>query len=291
MYGLYSLVRQLREQLNDKTDRNWSFDKKVRAIEAGVAALAEHGILEARTHLGISTMDSTFQYALPNDVEPGRIFSVFMPTDSTSDPMHPILQWGVEARGSTNMLALYQAYPDSRNLHIEYLAPFQVYPMIATMSTSVSATDTSLFGAWSAEWPASGFLQIWPKTETGIGETIYYGQRSATVIWNLNRGVEGRASAFAAGDTIGPALDFGAEIREVVLLCAQAECWSMRQAMSPRSQYLQNYANLEIKLRRQFNDRIPRLRTRMPVLRQAPRWPRYGPSTSPTTVKDYFTGR
>jgi hypothetical protein len=63
----------------------------------------------------------------------------------------------------------------------------------------------------------------------------------------------------------------------------------MRQAASSRSQYLQNYANLELKVRRQYNDRVHKLRTRPMVLRQFndPRRIQAG-NAVPTTYRDYM---
>ncbi len=288
MYGLYRLVRELREQLNDKSDRIWSWEKKVRAIQTGVAALSEQGIYEARTHLGISTAGSTFLYALPGDVDPDLVFQVYMPTTSSADPVAPIVNWRVEARGATNFLALYRAYPESRALRVEYLAPYQVYPTLSTLSGSLTAVATGIGVDCASDWPASGYAEIWPLTETHIGEVVYYDSRTSTNLATVIRAVEGRPSQFAPPTSIGPALNMAAEIKELVLLVAQAECWAMRQSMSSRSQYLQNYANLEIKLRRQFNDRVPKARNRTPVKIQSNKWPYYGSSTSPSTVKDYF---
>ena len=290
MYGLYGLVRQLRTSLNDTSDRIWSWDKKVRAIEAGVAALAENGILERRTDMSIGTIEGQFYYALPEDIRPHQVFAVYLPSESSDVPMAPIQHWSVEPRGETNMLALYRAYPESRALRVEYMAPFQVYPTVTTLSGAITGATSSIGVGMAANWKGSGFAEIWPKGDTSVGEVVYYGARNNTGVQSVQRGVEGPAASFAAGDTISPALNMAAEVKEMVLLFAQAECWAMRQAQSSRSQYLNNYANLEIKLRRQFTDRARRVQTRPPVRIGGPSWPRYGNAAgrAPLTVRDYF---
>ena len=290
MYGMYRLVRDLRTAMNDDSDRTWPFERKVRAIEAAFANLEEQGVLDSKTDTSLWTNEYKFLFPLPADCKPGRVYAIHMEGDCSTDPPKSIMQWEIEAQGQTNYLALREAYYASHRLRISYQAPYQVPARFTTANAAISAAATSAPLNYVSDWNTPGFFQIWPATSTDHGETVYVGAKSASnVIALTNRAIEGAASAFAAGSTVGPAVDIPDAVKECVLLYAQAECWAMRQAASSRSQYLQNYANLELKVRRQYNDRVHKLRTRPMVLRQFndPRRIQAG-NTVPTTYRDYM---